>query len=91
MFFVKIHLKSGLIEDPKRSFSEDTKWDECWKSILSAYELLCNFDDDPALPLRFGMNVSLPINILFGCDEGLKLLPVGMLTGFVLVPCNNPK
>lgn len=54
--------------------------------------MLCNLDDEPALPLIFGIKESFPpMNILlFRCDEGLKLLPDGMLTGFELEPCNNP-
>lgn len=84
------YLKSGLIDDPKPSFSDDTKCVDGWNRILSLWpnELLLIFED-PALPLRFGMNGSLPINMLFGWDDGLKF--PGIFTGFVLLPCNSPK
>lgn len=83
---MKNYLKSGLIDEPNPSLS---RCDECWNIILSLwpYELLLIFD--PALPpLKLGINESLPINMLLGCEDGLKFR--GILTGLVFDPCNSP-
>lgn len=80
------HLKSGLM-DPKPSFNDDTKCEECCINKPSPWlkELLFIFGAEPALPL-IGIKLSPCINML-GCDEGLKLFD-GILTGFVL--CSKP-
>lgn len=79
------YLRSGLIE-PKPSFNDDTKCDECCINSPSAWlnELLLIFGAEPALPL---IKLSFCIN-KFGWDDGLKLFD-GIFTGFVL--WSNPK